>query len=246
MTRTRFARMGARSRDRLGWLPPRVVRVASRLPPISGDRAADTTTRSPSPSTTPAPRPLPGGAPTPPARERGRGCRADGRGRRPRGVPYGEGQGGAPDRLDRVRPAARFAWARVWLGADRHRGMGEPPEPVRLRVEERPGGVLRCARSNLPAGTSRVRAVRVWKPRWRVEQGHPQVTEELGLDHFEGRRWRGGHHHPAEPPEPGGAGRKGSCTAHRRCPVSAGRSNSGSSWSPNPTAGIATPNGRRF
>jgi SRSO17 transposase len=28
-----------------------------------------------------------------------------------------------------------------------------------------------------------------------VEQGYQQMKEELGLDHHEGRSWRGFHHH---------------------------------------------------
>ena len=28
-----------------------------------------------------------------------------------------------------------------------------------------------------------------------MEQGYQQMKEELGLDHFEGRSWRGFHHH---------------------------------------------------
>jgi len=39
--------------------------------------------------------------------------------------------------------------------------------------------------------------VRLWKSRWPVEQGYQQLKEELGLDHFEGRSWRGFHHHAA-------------------------------------------------
>jgi SRSO17 transposase len=31
--------------------------------------------------------------------------------------------------------------------------------------------------------------------RWAIEQGDQQMKEELGLDHFEGRSWRGFHHH---------------------------------------------------
>src|SRR5215813_12659872 len=30
--------------------------------------------------------------------------------------------------------------------------------------------------------------------RWKVEQGYQHMKEELGLDHFEGRSWRGLHH----------------------------------------------------
>jgi SRSO17 transposase len=33
------------------------------------------------------------------------------------------------------------------------------------------------------------------KARWSCEQAHQQLKEELGLDHFEGRSWRGLHHH---------------------------------------------------
>lgn len=33
--------------------------------------------------------------------------------------------------------------------------------------------------------------------RWKIEQGYQQLKEELGLDHFEGRSWRGLHHHLA-------------------------------------------------
>ena len=33
--------------------------------------------------------------------------------------------------------------------------------------------------------------------RWKIEQGYQQLQEELGLDHFEGRSWRGFHHHAA-------------------------------------------------
>ena len=28
-----------------------------------------------------------------------------------------------------------------------------------------------------------------------MEQGYQQLKEELGIDHFEGRSWRGFHHH---------------------------------------------------
>ena len=54
---------------------------------------------------------------------------------------------------------------------------------------------MKYAVSNLPAGTTCLRAVRLWKSRWAVEQGYQQMKEELGLDHFEGRSWRGFHHH---------------------------------------------------
>ena len=47
----------------------------------------------------------------------------------------------------------------------------------------------------MPPGTSRLQAVRLWHERWKIEQGYQQMKEELGLDHFEGRSWRGFHPH---------------------------------------------------
>jgi len=49
--------------------------------------------------------------------------------------------------------------------------------------------------SNLPAGTSTRTLVRLAKLRWRVERDYQEMKQELGLDHFEGRTWRGFHHH---------------------------------------------------
>src|ERR1017187_4326780 len=49
--------------------------------------------------------------------------------------------------------------------------------------------------SNLPANTSLAELVRLAHQRWAIEQGYQQLKEELGLDHFEGRSWRGLHHH---------------------------------------------------
>lgn len=49
--------------------------------------------------------------------------------------------------------------------------------------------------SNLPAGTSIKELIRILKLRWRVERDYQEMKGELGLDHFEGRTWRGFHHH---------------------------------------------------
>ena len=89
----------------------------------------------------------------------------------------------------------RFAWLRVWPGGGWDTGQCAGAEPHWLLIEEQADGKLKYAFSNLPAGTSRLRAVRLWRSRWPVEQGYQQMKEELGLDHFEGRSWRGFHHH---------------------------------------------------
>lgn len=49
--------------------------------------------------------------------------------------------------------------------------------------------------SNLPANTSVAKLVRLAKLRWRVERDYQELKQEIGLDHFEGRTWRGFHHH---------------------------------------------------
>ena len=94
--------------------------------------------------------------------------------------------------------SGHFAWLRVWPGQGWKTGDCADAKPLGLLIEK-PGedGPLKFAFSNLPVGTSRVSAVRLWKSRWRVEQGYQQLKEELGLDHFEGRSWRGFHHHAA-------------------------------------------------
>ena len=37
--------------------------------------------------------------------------------------------------------------------------------------------------------------VRILKQRWRTERVYQDMKGELGLDHFEGRSWRGWNHH---------------------------------------------------
>jgi SRSO17 transposase len=91
--------------------------------------------------------------------------------------------------------SARFAWLRVWPGQGWQEGACAGAGPVWLLIEEQADGKLKFAFSNLPPGTSCQKAVRLWKSRWPVEQGYQQLKEELGLDHFEGRSWRGFHHH---------------------------------------------------
>jgi SRSO17 transposase len=47
----------------------------------------------------------------------------------------------------------------------------------------------------LPESTSVKRLIAMFKLRWRVERDYQELKGELGLDHFEGRNWRGFHHH---------------------------------------------------
>lgn len=92
--------------------------------------------------------------------------------------------------------SARFGRIRVWPAFRWTKGECAGVSPVWLVVEER-GDELRYAFSNAPANASLIQLVRLLKERWPVEQGYQQLKEELGLDHFEGRSWRGFHHHVA-------------------------------------------------
>lgn len=49
--------------------------------------------------------------------------------------------------------------------------------------------------STLPATITRRQLVRRVKERWRTERVYQDAKGELGLDHFEGRTFRGWHHH---------------------------------------------------
>ena len=91
--------------------------------------------------------------------------------------------------------SARFAWVRVWPAHGWATGDCAGEEPIWLLIEEEAGGTIKYAFSNLPADTTCLQAVRLWHQRWKIEQGYQQMKEELGLDHFEGRSWRGFHHH---------------------------------------------------
>ncbi len=49
--------------------------------------------------------------------------------------------------------------------------------------------------STLPADISRQGLVDAVKSRWRIERDYQELKQEFGLDNFEGRNWRGFHHH---------------------------------------------------
>lgn len=97
--------------------------------------------------------------------------------------------------------SARFAAVRVRVAdgpPQRIRDMGAqhlPGEEVWLVGEHRPTGERKYYLSNLPADTPIRQLAGAIKARWVCEQGHQQLKEELGLDHFEGRSWKGLHRH---------------------------------------------------
>jgi SRSO17 transposase len=95
------------------------------------------------------------------------------------------------------RMRGRFYAARVY-SAERHTKKTRPAlKPIWLVIEDtgeekRP---FKFYFSNLPESTSLKRLVTLIKLRWRVERDYQELKGEIGLDHFEGRTWRGFHHH---------------------------------------------------
>ena len=51
--------------------------------------------------------------------------------------------------------------------------------------------------STLPANTTLRDLGDTAKLRWRIERDFQDLKQEIGLDHYEGRGWRGFHHHAA-------------------------------------------------
>ena len=49
--------------------------------------------------------------------------------------------------------------------------------------------------STLPAGAPFKELVHSVKMRWRIESDYRELKQEVGLGHYEGRNWRGFHHH---------------------------------------------------
>ena len=92
---------------------------------------------------------------------------------------------------------AKFAAVRVRV-ADGPRAANRQRLPGALAWlvgEWRSSGDRKYYLTNHPAGTSLCTLAATIKARWVCEQGHQQLKEELGLDHFEGRSWLGLHHH---------------------------------------------------
>jgi SRSO17 transposase len=92
--------------------------------------------------------------------------------------------------------SSRFA---AWRVRPAHRlSAGQEPLAVCWLVVEWPEGEAGPTKyffSNLPANTSLRRLVRTAKGRWWIEHSYKELKDELGLDHFEGRSWRGWQHH---------------------------------------------------
>jgi SRSO17 transposase len=79
----------------------------------------------------------------------------------------------------------------------KHKAGGADDEEVWLLMEKPYGEVAPTTfwLATLPRKTSAKRLVRLVKERYRTERVYEDLKGELGLDHFEGRTFRGWHHH---------------------------------------------------
>jgi SRSO17 transposase len=92
---------------------------------------------------------------------------------------------------------AEFAALRVRVadGPVAAHGQHLPGDEAWLVGEHRASGERKYYLSNLPSDAPLETLAALIKGRWVCEQMHQQLKDELGLDHFEGRSWRGLHHH---------------------------------------------------
>ena len=92
--------------------------------------------------------------------------------------------------------ASRFAAVRVHPAARDYKRT--TPHPVEWLLVEWPKGEAASTKywlSTLPEDTPLATLVDYAKLRWRIERDYEELKGELGLSHYEGRGWRGFHHH---------------------------------------------------
>jgi SRSO17 transposase len=85
----------------------------------------------------------------------------------------------------RVRPAHR----------DYKRTEPHPEEWLLIEWPKKESEPTKYWLSTLPATTSLKSLVKMAKHRWIIERDYEELKQELGLGHYEGRGWRGFHHH---------------------------------------------------
>jgi hypothetical protein len=85
----------------------------------------------------------------------------------------------------RVRPAHRDDW----------RSTPRPEEWLLIEWPRGEAGPIKYWLSTLPPTATRADVARLAMLRWRIGRDYQELKDELGLDHFEGRGWRGFHHH---------------------------------------------------
>jgi SRSO17 transposase len=101
-----------------------------------------------------------------------------------RHVQWREGSAGAL--------ASRFARVRVRAA---HRDQIHPEEWLVIEWPLAETEPIKYWLTTLPASIAFKELIRLIKLRWRIERDYQELKQELGLGHYEGRNWRGFHHH---------------------------------------------------
>jgi SRSO17 transposase len=98
---------------------------------------------------------------------------------------------GAAERL-----SSRFARVRVCVARrDEKRTESRPEEWLLIEWPKGEKEPTKYWLSTLPKDITFPRLVDLAKLRWRIERDYQDLKQEVGLGHFEGRGWRGFHHH---------------------------------------------------
>ena len=96
------------------------------------------------------------------------------------------------------RGRQKSSFGAVRVRSAHHHLQGAPPGDEQWLLYEWPADQKEPTKlwlATIPASSSVKTLVRLAKLRWRVERDYQEMKQEIGLDHFEGRGWRGFHHH---------------------------------------------------
>src|ERR671939_625082 len=92
---------------------------------------------------------------------------------------------------------SRFARLRVRAAhRDYHLGEPRPEEGLLIEWPAEEKEPTKYWLSTLPEDIAFDHLIHLAKLRWRIERDYQELKQELGLGHYEGRGWRGFHHHP--------------------------------------------------
>jgi SRSO17 transposase len=108
----------------------------------------------------------------------------------------GEWQKAGWQAADGEKRATRLAWKPIYLSSDLDQSNGEWP-PCWLVVDWPEGHTdpYHVYVAWLKQPPAKGRMLRLSRGRWPIEQYFQRGKDDLGLDHYEGRSWRGFHHH---------------------------------------------------